>query len=258
MDCLGLSLRLVGDSVRSIGTIVSNLAVGHPSSSLTLRLWSSEGKRMGMWLPAKVPGKLGITDLSASLLPDPSSAAGRCCVLPSPPSLSHAVPSAPCASFSPQRRARAHTARPSSPVQPAQAQPSRPPSGGACAGARGRSGAGAVPEVTRRPREGGGLGTAGRAPRAPRAELARNGPGPFRGGLGRGPRPAGEGVRRPNRAGSGAQCPASSGVARAGRSLDGAAGPHEPSTGMAVPCRLPSAYVPGHRPVPDRVPAPAG
>lgn len=77
-----------------VGTIVSNLAVGHPSSSLTLSLWSSEGKRMERWLPAKVTGKLGIRDLSASLLRGPTSAAGRCCVLPSPPSLSHAAPSA--------------------------------------------------------------------------------------------------------------------------------------------------------------------
>ncbi|RMC07780.1 hypothetical protein DUI87_15249 [Hirundo rustica rustica] len=37
----------MGDSVRPVGTLVSNLVVGHPSSSLTFNLWSGEGKRTG-------------------------------------------------------------------------------------------------------------------------------------------------------------------------------------------------------------------
>lgn len=160
MDCLGLSLRLVGDPVQSIGTVVSNLAVGHPSSSLTLSLWRNEAKRTGRRLPAKVTGKLRITDTSSSqprqrltaFLPAAASFPVPPCPVPqrskcrSVPPVPHPVPGA--------APGRSRRRRPSSPPRPAQARPSRPPSGGLCAGARGRSGAGAVPEVTRRPRRG--------------------------------------------------------------------------------------------------------
>lgn len=153
VDCLGLSLRLVGGPVRSIGTIVSNLAAGHPSSSLILSLWRSEGKRTGRWLPAKVTGKLRITDISSSQPRQrltapwphfyrrpplrPSLAA-----FPVPPCPSLCAPSAALCSLrltQPQRPAELRAAA-------RQAQPSRPPSGGVRAGAA----AGAARERCRR------------------------------------------------------------------------------------------------------------
>lgn len=230
-DCLGLRLRLAGDSVRPVGTVLSNLAVGQPSSSLTLNLWSSEGKRMGRWLPAKVTGKLGITDLSAPPLPGPTSAAGRCCALPWPLSLSRSASGAAlCSPLLIQPPALSPVPQcPSEPPAAARPCPALTAAvGRGRAGARGRSGAGAVPEVTRRPRRGPAAEGGRRA--GPRAGLPRHGPGPLRGGLGSGLRPAGEGVRQPDRARSGAR--SVPGELSLGRSWDAAAvaaGPQERS-----------------------------